>query len=103
MNKKNPDHSELSATPTLSRRQLLAGAGAAVGASMLPGADILAQNNSSDTVIFTHTTVVSNDAERRTLKDVALAVDNGLIAAIGDTDEVLAQFPQAEVYDGRRK
>lgn len=103
MKKKNPEHSVLSATPTLSRRQLLAGAGAAVGAGMLPGAELLAQNNSSDSVVFTHTTVVSNDAERRTLKDVALAVDNGLIAAIGDTDEVLAQFPQAEVYDGRRK
>jgi cytosine/adenosine deaminase-related metal-dependent hydrolase len=53
--------------------------------------------------VFTHTTVVTNDTDRHTRKDVALAVQNGIIAAIGETDEVLARFPQAEIYDGRRK
>jgi len=47
--------------------------------------------------------VVTNDTDRLTRKDVALAVQNGIIAAIGETDEVLARFPQAEIYDGRRK
>jgi 5-methylthioadenosine/S-adenosylhomocysteine deaminase len=94
----------------ISRRTLLAGATAAVGASLLSGqsSQTLAQAQTSalatqDTVVFTHTTVVSNDAQRRTLLDVALAVQGDRIAAIGDTDEILARFPQAEIYDGRRK
>ena len=37
------------------------------------------------------------------MRDVALAVDGDVIAAIGDTDELLERYPQAEVYDGRRK
>lgn len=87
----------------LSRRSLLAAAGTSIGASLLPGTDLLAQNSGSGATVFTHTTVVTNDSERRTLKDVAVAVQNGVIAAIGDSDELLSQFPQAEVYDGRRK
>lgn len=89
----------------LNRRTLLASAGAMLGASLLPGPASLAQTAAaaSTAVVFTHTTVVSNDTSRRTLKDVALAVQNGIIAAIGETDEILARFPQAEIYDGRRK
>ena len=86
------------------RRGLLVGAAAALGSSMTPKL-LLAQNEntSSAETVFTHTTVVTNDDERRTLRDVALAVQNGVIAAVGDTDEVLENFPQADVYDGRRK
>lgn len=87
----------------LNRRQLLAGSGAMLGASLLPAGALLAQSTASDTTVFTDTTVVTNDAERRTLRHVALAVQNGAIAAIGDTDAVLAQFPTAEVIDGSRK
>lgn len=89
----------------ISRRTLLAGAGATLGASLLPATASLAQPaaTSSTAVVFTHTTVVTNDTDRRTRKDVALAVQNGIIAAIGETDEILARFPQAEIYDGRRK
>jgi len=92
--------------PLLSRRTLLAGTAAALGASLLPRGQANAQITTSDnngTVVFTHTTVVTNNAARETLLDVALAVQNDRIVAIGDTDEVLAQFPQAEIYDGRRK
>ena len=89
----------------LSRRNLLVGAGAALGASLLPRTTLLAQDaGEADTpTVFTHTTVVTNDNERRSLRDVALAVRNDVIAAIGDTAEVLERFPRAEVYDGRRK
>ncbi len=89
----------------LSRRTLLAGAGSALGASLLPAGKLFAQNaaDGNSEVVFTHTTVVTNDAQRRTFRDVALAVVNDRIAAIGDTDTVLAQFPNAEVYDGSRK
>ena len=89
----------------LSRRNLLVGAGAALGASLLPRTTLLAQddNGADATTVFTHTTVVTNDTERRTLRDVAMAVRNDVIAAIGDTAVVLERFPRAEVYDGRRK
>ncbi|MDT8429641.1 MAG: amidohydrolase family protein [Pseudomonadales bacterium] len=108
MNNKTQDQNPIS------RRQLLAGAGAALGAGMLSPGFLAAQQpadgtgrsadtNPGRTIVFTHTTVVTNDAQRRTLLDVALAVQDGRIAAIGDTDEIMAQFPQAEVYDGSRK
>ncbi len=96
----------------ISRRKILAGAGAALGAGLLPGAIVGAQQPGaprsasavpSSSVVFTHTTVVTNDAQRRTLLDVALAVNDGVIAAIGDSDAILAQFPNAEVIDGSRK
>ena len=95
--------------PGLTRRQLLSGAsaiaGAAVGGSLLGSASAFAQQASTGngTVVFTDTTLVTNDAERRTLRNTSLAVQGDLIAAIGDTDELLAQFPNAEVYDGSRK
>jgi len=86
----------------LSRRQLLAGAGAAVGG--LASQPLLAQApTTGETVVFSNTTIVTNDSERRTLRDMALAVQGNRIAAIGDTPEVMAQFPDAEVYDGSRK
>jgi len=89
----------------ISRRDLLIGAGAALGAGLVPRTSLLAQadNEAATTTVFTHTTVITNDSERQTLRNVAVAVQNHVIAAIGDTDEVLEQFPQAEVYDGRRK
>ncbi len=108
MNKHNPDDNKLPRTEppdSLSRRELLVGAGAALGASLLPRTALLAQtdNGIDSTTVFTHTTVVTNDSERRTLRDVAMAVQNDVIAAIGDTDKVLERFPRAEIYDGRRK
>lgn len=89
----------------ISRRDLLVGAGAAVGASLLPSVSLNAQTRSGSpsVTVFTHTTVVTNDAERRTLRGVALAVEDDVIAAIGNSDEILERYPQATVYDGRRK
>ena len=81
----------------LSRRQLLVSAGAVAGASLLPMSMTSAQQGRPD-VVFTNTTVVSNDAERRTLRNVSLAVRNNLIAAIGSNEEIsILQLAQVVV------
>ena len=82
----------------VSRRQLLAGAGAA--ALLLEQSGVQAQATPSKTVVFAHTTVVNVDAVQ---DDVALAVDGDKIVAIGPTDTILKTYPNAEVYDGRGK
>jgi len=93
------------------RRKWLAATGAGTAALMLkpdhlqahlhrpapPGAIPDAQEA---TVVFTNTTVANPDLVH---DDVALAVEGDRIAAIGRTDEVLAGYPRAEVYDGRGK
>ena len=84
-------------TTDLSRRELLAGAGAA--ALLLKQSGAQAQTPSSTTV-FSHTTVVTVDAVHN---DVALAVQGDTIAAIGPTDQILNAYSRAEVYDGRGK
>ena len=84
----------------ISRRQLLAGAGAGAAAILLEQGDLQAQATSSRTVVFSRTTVVTGDAVHN---DVALAVDGDRIAAIGPTDAILKTYPNAEVYDGRGK
>jgi 5-methylthioadenosine/S-adenosylhomocysteine deaminase len=66
-------------------------------------ADAQTRSSANDPVVFTNTTVVTGDANRAQLRGVALAVSGGLIAAIGPTDTVLPQFPDAEVIDGRNK
>ena len=50
--------------------------------------------------MFTNTTVANPDAVQ---DDVALAVEGNRIVAIGPTDEVLADYPDAEQYEGRDK
>ncbi len=82
----------------LSRRELLAGAGAA--ALLLDQRGLQAQATSSRTVVFSHTTVVTVDAVQN---DVALAVEGDKIVAIGPTDAILKTYPQSDVYDGRGK
>ena len=57
----------------------------------------------SATKVFTHTTVITGNANRAALKDVALAVSGNRIADIGPTDAILKKFPDAEVIDGRTK
>src|SRR3982751_4148598 len=83
----------------ISRRQLLAGAGAGAAALFLDQRHVEGQA-SSRIVVFSHTTVVTADAVQ---DDVALAVDGDTIAAIGPTDAILQTYPHAEVYDGRGK
>jgi cytosine/adenosine deaminase-related metal-dependent hydrolase len=59
-----------------------------------------AQGSATRAVVFSHTTVINPDSVQR---DVALAVDAGRIAAIGETDQLLKNYPNADVYDGRTK
>jgi 5-methylthioadenosine/S-adenosylhomocysteine deaminase len=84
----------------LSRRQLLAGAGAGAAAVFLEHSGLQAQTPPSRIVVFTHTSVVNVDVIQH---DVALAVAGDTIVAIGPTDTVLETHPNADVYDGRGK
>lgn len=90
---------------SFTRRQVLAGAGAAMGSSLLPGANLFAQNqnNGTDAVIFSNATLVTNNAERQTLRNTSLAVSGDRIAAIGDSETLVNRFPGAEVIDASRK
>src|SRR6476660_1085578 len=94
-----PSQSPRSAV-TISRRQLLAGAGAGAAALLLEPRGLDAQAASGRTVVFSPTTVVTVDGVQN---DVALAVDGDKIVAVAPTDTVLKTFPQAEIYDGRGK
>jgi cytosine/adenosine deaminase-related metal-dependent hydrolase len=82
----------------LSRRELLAGAGAGATALLFEQGRLQAQPASSRTVVFSHTTVVTVDAVQ---DDVALAVEGSTIAAIGPSETILKKYPGADVYDGR--
>ncbi|NIP59526.1 MAG: amidohydrolase family protein, partial [Gemmatimonadetes bacterium] len=102
-----PSFRRLSAEAHLSRRELLAGAGAGAAALLLLRSGLEAARLSGASgsgpvpaVVFTHTTVVDSDTVRR---DVALAVEGDQVAAIGPTDSVLERYPSAERYDGRGK
>ena len=85
--------------PNISRRELLAGAGAGAAALLLEQRGLEAQTTTR-TVVFSHTTVANADGVRN---DVAVAINGDTIAAIGATDEILKTYPNAEVYDGRGK
>jgi len=86
----------MSTIVNLSRRQLLAGAGGALLQQSAGQADAAPRK----TVIFSHTTVVSVETVHN---DVALAVEDDKISAIGPTDTILKTYPDADVYDGRGK
>jgi cytosine/adenosine deaminase-related metal-dependent hydrolase len=85
---------------TITRRQLLAGAGAGAAALLVEPRGLTGQPSPSGPVVFTHTEVVNPDGVRH---DVALAVEGDRIAAIGETDEILRTYPRATVYEGRGK
>jgi hypothetical protein len=87
-------------TLNISRRELLAGAGAGAAALLLEQSGVQAQATPSRTIVFAHTTVVNVDAVQ---DDVALAIQGDKIVAIGDTGALLSAHPNAEVYDGRGK
>jgi len=84
----------------LTRRELLAGAGAGAAALLLEPRGLQAQATSGRTIVFSHTTIVTADAAHN---DVALAVEGDKIVAIGPSDPILETYPHAEVYDGRGK
>ena len=100
-------HSSCSSA-NLTRRQWLAGTGAGSAALLLNQSRLqaaaatreMAPGAQEGTVVFTNTTVANPDVVH---EDVALAVEGDRIAAIGPTDEILARYPRAEVYDGRGK
>ena len=84
----------------LTRRQLLAGAGAGAAALLLDPRDSRGAACRDRAIVFANTTVVNADAVQN---DVALAVVGDKIAAIGPTDQILKSYPNADVYDGRGK
>ena len=88
------------ASADLTRRELLAGAGATAAAMLLEPRDARAQQPASRAVVFANTMVINPDSVR---EDVALVVQGDRIAAIGATDAMLKQYPGADVYNGRGK
>jgi len=84
----------------LTRRELLAGAGAGAASLLLKPGSAQAQPTTTRTVVFANTTLVTVDYVQ---DDVALAVSGDTIAAIGPTEQVLKAYPGAEVYNGRGK
>jgi cytosine/adenosine deaminase-related metal-dependent hydrolase len=84
----------------ISRRELLTGASAGAAALLLDTSNLKAQPVAGRSVVFSNTTVVNPDGIQN---DVAMAVVGDKIAAIGPTDQILSTYPNADVYDGRRK
>lgn len=84
----------------ISRRELLAGAGAGAAALLIEPGTLHAQPAATRAVVFTNTTVVTVDLVQ---DNVALAVVGDRIAAIGPTEAILKSYPNAETYDGRGK
>ena len=53
--------------------------------------------------VIKNTTIVTGGPGRTILHDSAIAIEDGKIAALGNSEELGARFPRAEVVDGRRK
>ena len=85
---------------SITRRELLAAAGAGAASLLLAQRPLDAQGPPTRAIVFAHVTVVAVDAVQ---DDVALAVAGDRIAAIGPTDQILKAYPNADVYDGRGK
>ena len=83
----------------VTRREAIAGASAGAAALLIDPATLFAQG-APRAIVFRNTTVVNADAVQN---DVALAVVADKIAAIGPTDQVLKNYPNADVIDGRNK
>lgn len=83
----------------LTRRELIAGAGVGAAALLVNSSMITAQP-ATRAIVFRNTTVVNADAVQN---DVALAVVGDKIAAIGPNEQVLKNYPNADVIDGRYK
>ena len=85
---------------SITRRELLAAAGAGAASLLLAQRPLDAQGPPTRAIVFAHVTVVAVDAVQ---DDVALAVAGDRIAAIGPPDQILKAYPNADVYDGRGK
>ena len=53
------------------------------------------------TIVISDTTVVTGDRGRAVLHNAGVAVRNDRIAAVGPSDDVAAQYPDADLVDGR--
>ena len=85
----------------ITRRELIAGAGAGAAALLLERNGLRAQTSSTARpIVFTHAAVVTPDA---VLEDAALAIVGDTIAAIGPTDAIQRTYANAEIYEGRGK
>lgn len=84
---------------TITRRELIAGAGV-LGLASVRAGEAQTTPAAARTVVFSHTTVVNVDTVQN---DVALAVTGDRIAAIGPTEQILRTYANADVYDGRGK
>jgi cytosine/adenosine deaminase-related metal-dependent hydrolase len=84
----------------ISRRELIAGAGAGAAALLIDRPALQAQPASTRVTVFRNTTVVNADSVQH---DVAMAIAGTTIAAIGPTEQVMRAYPNADVIDGRNK
>ena len=84
----------------LTRRDLLVGATAGAATLLLEPHGLQAQQPAARPTVFANTTVINVDTVQ---DDVALVVQGDRIAAIGPTDAILKQYPNADVYSGRGK
>jgi len=57
----------------------------------------------STNLLIENTTIVTMNSERDILTDASVAISGERIAALGQTDTLRAQYPQAERIDGRGK
>ena len=84
----------------LTRRELLTGAAAGAAALLLDRQGLQAEQPAARPTVFANTTVINVDTVQ---DDVALVVQGDRITAIGPTDAILKQYPNADVYSGRGK
>ena len=87
--------------PPTSRRNLLAGAGALAGATLIGGRSVMAQSRASS-IIFTGGPILTIDDAMPTAE--AVAVRNGVIVAVGSLDAARAAVgrnAQVVNLDGR--
>ncbi|MBI4640871.1 MAG: amidohydrolase family protein, partial [Candidatus Tectomicrobia bacterium] len=54
-------------------------------------------------IVLRNTTIVTGDLGRTVLYDAALAVEGDRISATGPTSEIMARYPNAEIFEGKGK
>ena len=54
-------------------------------------------------LVIENTTIVTMNAKREVLRNASIAISGEKIAAIGESEDMRAQYPQAQLIDGRGK